>query len=89
MQSVDAAAGGPRVLHAWGQAACGPDGDAGLIDGFGAPPDVVVTPSYWGGRRRELLSGELVRRGFDPRIGDLATELMGLERPTVGHSFLI
>ncbi|QGS34821.1 type VII secretion-associated protein [Corynebacterium xerosis] len=89
MQSVDAAAGGPRVLHAWGQAACGPDGDAGLIDGFGASPDVVVTPSYWGGRRRELHSGELVRRGFDPRIGDLATELMGLERPTVGHSFLI
>ena len=80
---------GPAVLHAWGPAACGPDGDAALIDGFGAVPQVVITPSYWGGRRRELFAGELVRRGADPRIGDLATELMGLERPAVGHSFLV
>ncbi len=80
---------GPAVLHAWGPAACGPEGDAALIDGFGAVPQVVITPSYWGGRRRELFAGELVRRGADPRIGDLATELMGLERPAVGHSFLV
>lgn len=80
---------GPAVLHAWGPAACGPEGDAVLIDGFGAVPQVVITPSYWGGRRRELFAGELVRRGADPRFGDLATELMGLERPAVGHSFLV
>ncbi|WJY99047.1 hypothetical protein CHAN_02080 [Corynebacterium hansenii] len=80
---------GPRVLHAWGPAARGPEGDAATIDGFDAAPDVVITPSYWGGRRRELFAEELVRRGFDPRIGDVATELMGLERPAVGHSFLV
>lgn len=80
---------GPAVLHAWGPAAGGPEGDGSLIDGFGADPDVVITPSHWGGRRRELFAGELVRRGADPRIGDLATELMGLERPAVDHSILV
>ncbi|MFD5869241.1 type VII secretion-associated protein [Corynebacterium sp. NPDC060344] len=79
----------PTVLHAWGPAACAPEGDAALIDGAGAAPDVVITPSNWGGRRRELFAQELVRRGFDPRIGDLATELMGLERPSVAHSILV
>ena len=80
---------GPAVLHAWGPSAHGPEKDAELIDGLGAAPDAVITPSYWGGRRRELFAEELVRRGFDPRIGDLATELMGLERPAVEHSFLV
>lgn len=80
---------GPAVLHAWGPSAHGPEKDAELIDGFGAAPDAVITPSYWGGRRRESFAEELVRRGFDPRIGDLATELMGLERPAVEHSFLV
>lgn len=89
MTTATDAAPARRVLHVWGPRAGGPDGDAAAIDGFGAAPDAVITPSYWGGRRRELFAGELVRRGHDPRIGDLATEIMGLERPVAAHSFLV
>lgn len=84
----------PRILHLWGSASGGPESDADAIAAFaaahsGGGPAVVVTPSYWGGRRRELLAAELLRRGFDPRITDIATELMGAEPPTADASVLV
>ncbi|WP_295627484.1 type VII secretion-associated protein [uncultured Corynebacterium sp.] len=79
------------VVHLWGPSAREPDGDGELVETLigDGEPTLVITPSYWGGRRRELLADEFVRRGIDPPMTDLATEVMALDPPTVSRSFLV
>lgn len=86
--------GANDVLHLWGGAAGEPDADRVAVAGFRARhdsrgPDVVVTPSYWGGRRRELLAEALLEQGVDAHITDIATDLMAGEPPVTEHCVLV
>lgn len=82
------------VLHLWGPAASSPEGDAAALaahaQGEGGPPDVVVTPSYWGEPRRRLLLRELERAGAaDALVTSVDDELRGLEPPLTPRSVLV
>ncbi|APT90028.1 hypothetical protein CSPHI_01840 [Corynebacterium sphenisci DSM 44792] len=84
-------AGGP-VLHCWGPEAGPPEGDAARIAAFLAghgAPELVIVPSYWGARRRELLARRLLDAGADPRLCPLAEALTGLEPPLSPRSVLV
>lgn len=85
------AAGGP-VLHCWGPEAGPPEDDAARIAAFLAghgAPELVIVPSYWGARRRELLARRLLEAGADPRLCPLAEALTGLEPPLSPRSVLV
>ncbi|MDO5732084.1 MAG: hypothetical protein Q4P43_10850, partial [Corynebacterium sphenisci] len=88
---MSGAAGGP-VLHCWGPEAGPPEDDAtrvaAFLAGHGAP-ELVIVPSYWGARRRELLARRLLEAGADPRLCPLAEALTGLEPPLSPRSVLV
>lgn len=82
------------TLHLWGPAAVEPDAFDRVIAAHrarhaGRAPQLAVTPSHWGGRRRELLARALLGQGADAGITDIATQLLAAEPPVAAHTILV
>lgn len=82
------------TLHLWGPAAAEPEAFDRVVAAHrarnaGRPPELVVTPTHWGGRRRELLARALLRQGADADVTDIATRLLAAEPPVAAHTILV
>lgn len=82
------------TLHLWGRAAAEPEAFDRVVAAHrarnaGRSPELVVTPTHWGGRRRELLARALLRQGADADVTDIATRLLAAEPPVAAHTILV